>query len=422
MIPDFLKAEVAEYDLNLIAPPESVLDIGANVGAFTMRAAQLWPKARIFAYEPLPANAAQFRLHCQSPRITFQEAAIRSFDGESEIRVGDMGVTASFHELGRQTPETITVKCRSAASLPACEFVKIDTEGCELEILQTLPLDQTKALVCEYHRQSDVEPIKAIARAAGLEMVIHIRHPKNVGLLKFARIGVVKEVPKIFLGLPIYGAMDAQFAECLIHLHLDPPCNDFLVCPNRGDSLVSRSRNTITANFLGTDATHLLWLDSDLIFSPDHVKRIISHDRDVVGGFYPKKAQGPVQWVVNALDGGVDAPIDANGLQEIKYAGTGFMLIKRPVFEQMIERFGHEIGFTADESGRQEYDFWSVGVYQFPDGTRRHLSEDWFFCQRWKDLGGKIWGDTKIVAKHVGQAVYPLKTQEVELGFCAPPK
>jgi len=219
---------------------------------------------------------------------------------------------------------------------------------------------------------------------------------------------------KLFIGLPVYGAMDANFAQCLINLHLDPPCNEFVVSPNLGDSLVSRSRNTITANFLATDATHLLWLDSDLIFSPDHVKRLMAHDREVVCGFYPKKCQGPIQWVCNAMDG-AHAPIEPSGLQEIKYGGTGFMLIARAVFERMIETYGAEIGFIADEAKRQEYDFWSVGVHKFSDGTRRYLSEDWFFCQRWRDIGGRIWGDTKIVAKHVGQAVYPLQTQQKDL-------
>src|SRR6478609_2963813 len=138
MIPDWLHAEVAQYDLNLIAPPETVLDIGANVGAFTVRAASLWPKARIFAYEPLPSNAAQFRVHCTAARITFQEVAVCSFTGESGLRLGDMSETASFHDLGRQKAETVMVKCVAANTLPECEFVKIDTEGCELEILQGL--------------------------------------------------------------------------------------------------------------------------------------------------------------------------------------------------------------------------------------------------------------------------------------------
>lgn len=221
---------------------------------------------------------------------------------------------------------------------------------------------------------------------------------------------------KLFVGVPIYGAMDAQFAQCFLDIHLDPPCDEMLVCKEMGDSLVSRARNTISGKFLETDATHLLWLDSDLVFSPSHIKRIIAHDKDIVCGFYPKKCQGPVQWVCNALDGGVDAPIDANGLQEIKYGGTGFMLIKRTVFEQMVKAYP-QLAYKADESKRDEHDFWSVGVYQFKDGTRRYLSEDWFFCQRWLDLGGKIYGDTKVVVKHVGQAVYPLKTQEAELMF-----
>lgn len=225
----------------------------------------------------------------------------------------------------------------------------------------------------------------------------------------------MREKIKLFIGLPVYGAMDAQFAQCLINLHLDPPCDEFLVCPNLGDSLVSRSRNTITANFLATDATHLLFLDSDLIFSPEHVKRIVTHDVEIVGGFYPKKCEGPLQWVCNAMDGEKIEPLE-NGLQRVKYVGTGFMLVKREVFTKMIERYP-EIQFKADQTGRVEHDFWSVGVHQFQDGSRRYLSEDWYFCQRWIDMGGEIWGDTKIIARHVGHAVYPLKTQQEEAGL-----
>jgi hypothetical protein len=45
----------------------------------------------------------------------------------------------------------------------------------------------------------------------------------------------------------------------------------------------------------------------------------------------------------------------------------------------------------------------------------RYLSEDWFFCERALRLGYEIFADTRVVLKHVGEAIYPLKSQEAEL-------
>jgi hypothetical protein len=81
-------------------------------------------------------------------------------------------------------------------------------------------------------------------------------------------------------------------------------------------------------------------------------------------------------------------------------------------------RYGAELVYTPDNESRKkrlEYDFWSCGTYQYADGGRRYLSEDWFFCQRWLDLGGEVFADTRVVLKHVGMAVYPLLTQEEEI-------
>lgn len=187
---------------------------------------------------------------------------------------------------------------------------------------------------------------------------------------------------------------------------LDPPAS-LQYCPLIGDSLVSRARNTLTAKFLASDCTHLLFIDSDLIFSGEQVERLLSHNEDVAGGFYPKKKEGELEWVCNAkLDG---SHVDARGLQEVRYMGTGFLLIKRGVFERMIGRFGEEIAYHPDnDPSATEWDFWTVGVHR-PSG--RYLSEDWFFCQRALDLGYKVFGDTKVILKHVGQAIYPLQTQ-----------
>lgn len=179
-----------------------------------------------------------------------------------------------------------------------------------------------------------------------------------------------------------------------------------------GDSLVSRARNCLAADFLESDCTHLLFIDSDLIFSAEHIERLVSHDVDIIGGCYPAKAEGKIKWIVNSHS--EPRHILENGLQEMRYVGTGFMLIKRRVFLRMIDEF--DLSYKPDESSRDvEWDFFAVGPYQFPDGSRRYLSEDWYFCQRALDLGFKVWADTRVILRHIGQAIYPLQSQLHEL-------
>jgi hypothetical protein len=210
--------------------------------------------------------------------------------------------------------------------------------------------------------------------------------------------------------------MCAETVQCINRILLDPPCS-IQIGMNLGDSLVSRSRNTLTSDFLDSDCTDLLWIDSDLVFSGEHIKRIAGHDLDLVGGFYPKKQEGEIQWVCNCLDGNQPPPDPVTRLQSVKYIGTGFMRVRRRVFELMIKEHGERIGYIADGTKRQEFDFCAVGVHRFKDGTRRYLSEDWLFCQRWLDMGHQVWADAGVVLKHIGQAIYPLKSQCLEAGL-----
>jgi hypothetical protein len=206
------------------------------------------------------------------------------------------------------------------------------------------------------------------------------------------------------IGLPIDNGAQVQFWQSFLRLVLARPISlqaEF----NVGDSLVPRARNELTARFLASDCTHLLFIDSDLIFQPGDVEALLARNLDIVGGFYPKK-QAELEYVCNALSENV---VECDGLRQVRYLGTGFLMIARKVFEVMQDRRGDALAYRSDFSGRIEHDFWSVGTYQYPDGSRRYLSEDWFFCQRAMDLGFKVWGDTRVVLKHVGQAVYPLQ-------------
>ena len=217
---------------------------------------------------------------------------------------------------------------------------------------------------------------------------------------------------KLFIGLPVYQQMPTFFCQCLLALQkIKPLPIDIHICQGDG---VARSRNNLTAEFLKSDCTHLLFIDSDLIFSADHIVKLLERDLPVVGGFYPKKQQGPLEWVLNTLPD--DPPQTAEGLKPVRYIGTGFIMIKREVFEQMATHYP-ELLFREDYGRRGEaHDFWSMGVYvDKVTGNRRYLSEDWYFCQRWLDMGGKIYGDPSVILKHLGTVAFPLQSQEEEM-------
>lgn len=212
------------------------------------------------------------------------------------------------------------------------------------------------------------------------------------------------------LGMPVYGGYDPHFVDSLMRLLHAPPC-PMMPEPCIGDSLVARARNRIAAKFLRSeDFTHLLFLDTDLIFSPEHIARLVSHDEPIVAGLYPKK-QRELAWVCNLLPG---EETDERGLQQVRYAGTGCLLIAREVLERMREAYP-ELEYDPDHGDEPgvKWDFFRCGVYRCPEsGLRRYLSEDWWFCQMALDLGYRIWMDTQVVCKHVGQMVYPVDSLE----------
>jgi hypothetical protein len=211
---------------------------------------------------------------------------------------------------------------------------------------------------------------------------------------------------KIFVGIPMYCqtgspqniasllAMERQYGGLIGEYQ-------FI-----GDSLVSRGRNNLVHFFLKSDHTHLLFIDADLSFGPQIAERLLSHDKDIVCGWYPKK-QLEFAPVYNKLPAASIDPETA--LLEVRHAGTGMMLIRRNVIERMIEAHP-ELRYrrAPDEAhgGEYSHDLFSVGVV-----NEEYLSEDWYFCDRWRKLGGQVWVDTKCGAKHLGLIEYPTPFQ-----------
>lgn len=162
------------------------------------------------------------------------------------------------------------------------------------------------------------------------------------------------------------------------------------------ESNVNRARNSCAAKFLGGDCTHLMFVDADIQFRATDIVKLANANKDIVGGVYPQKTMPP-KMVVNTISNGA---VEGD-LVEVGTLGTGFMLIKRTVFEQMIAagatKYTDDIGLSEQDNNHQ-YDFFNCTI----DSQGRYLTEDWSFCREWRRLGGQIWADTTIPLVHVG--------------------
>ena len=185
---------------------------------------------------------------------------------------------------------------------------------------------------------------------------------------------------------------------------------DFMVDTLSNESNVNRARNSCAAKFLAGDATHLMFVDADIHFNPTDIVKLVAHDKDIVGGIYPQKTLPP-KMVVNTLD---NAKTEGD-LVEVGTLGTGFMLIKRGVFEHMIDagtqKYTDSIGLSKAEDNHQ-YDFFNCTI----DSQGRYLTEDWSFCRKWRELGGAIWADTTIALAHVGYYRFQPDMEAIKIG------
>lgn len=230
---------------------------------------------------------------------------------------------------------------------------------------------------------------------------------------------------KVAIATPMYGGVcNGSYMKSVITLlsFLQGSGYDFTYLDLANESLISRARNTLTEAFLRTDSTHLLFIDADQGFDPAGVLKMINEDVDVIGAAVPMKA---INWerVKAATKAGVENIQDytafyninvenqedlktiyenPNEKAEIKNVGTGLLLVKRDVFEEMK---AHVDAYKSNQPdtygilpGDQVYNFWNIGI----DDNEIFMSEDFFFCETWKKMGGKIYLAPYVKVTHAG--------------------
>jgi hypothetical protein len=180
--------------------------------------------------------------------------------------------------------------------------------------------------------------------------------------------------------------------------------------------VISVARNSLAAMFMqDPEATDLFFIDSDVGFDPAGVLAILDRPEDIVAGIYPLKRDAggfPVQ--IKTQDG---VPVGRDGLIEALMLPGGFMRIKRSVFEKMAEAYPeskYDDDFILIEGSdlKGAYDFFGFGIYGNVLRT-----EDFAFCERWRQIGGRLWVYPNVDFEHVGQKAYSANYHEYLLGL-----
>jgi len=189
------------YDVpyNPTTPPV-VLDLGANVGAFTRWAVKRWPGCTIHAFEPCPSNFALLKQTIDTMMdagddvvrvLPYQKAvaghACRATLQAGEFNCGEWSLMMPPVE-GRDKVEVDVI---AATDLPRADVLKIDVEGAEVACLAALTLAgrmaEFSAVMLETHNDEWIAPIKANMTKAGFTLTGEAKPYPNRGELKFVR-------------------------------------------------------------------------------------------------------------------------------------------------------------------------------------------------------------------------------------------
>jgi len=266
---------------------------------------------------------------------------------------------------------------------------------------------------------------------------------------------------KLFVATPMYGGMNhglymkssLDLQAVMSRYGVDTKFS-FLF----NESLITRARNYLVDEFLRSECSHLLFIDSDIHYDPRDVIALMALDKDVIGAPYPKKS---INWGNIAAAARKHPNMEAKELEtlvgeyvfnvvkgtsqfqvteplEVMEIGTGFMMVKREVFTKFAEAYPH-LRYKPDHVGQVNFDgsryihaYFDTVIdkgYNFEDihrlmeraskgedvseeakkmleleaeASHRYLSEDYMFCQWWRAIGGQVYLCPWMKTQHIG--------------------
>jgi hypothetical protein len=233
--------------------------------------------------------------------------------------------------------------------------------------------------------------------------------------------------PHLFVATPMYGGMcNGSYTLGMIQMvaTFTQAQVPFQFAYMMNESLITRARNSLAHDFLQTDCSHLMFIDADIGFNPSDILKMINTNKDIICGIYPKKeinwvdvseavkkgvppdqlSQHTGAFVLNLPAGIQSATGNINEPIEISNGGTGFMLIKRDVFDKLADKVPsytndmyHAVDTVREVKVIKEYFATSID-----EESNRLLSEDYHFCKIAREAGFKVWCAPWASFSHTG--------------------
>lgn len=201
---------------------------------------------------------------------------------------------------------------------------------------------------------------------------------------------------KIRLGVPAYGGVQpATVRSLILTYHALSLCgHEVEVDLVSGGSVLTKVRNEIVQRFVAAGEDFLVFLDSDMSWSPIDVIRLILADKDLVCCNYRVKTEED-RWVCYIETDKDGKPLVVDGMIKTVDAGTGFMCISKGCIRQMMEAYP-ELEYR-DKDERAIY-----ALFDFSLHGGKYWGEDYTFCDRWREIGGEIFMIPDATIEHHG--------------------
>ena len=194
------------------------------------------------------------------------------------------------------------------------------------------------------------------------------------------------------MGIISGGSIKTDTVACILSIATHLPADVHLSLPVGG--YAAQNRNMVVDMALEAKDTHIVFIDSDMIFPPKSVEKLLSHDKDIVGVNYHQRQIKPISTVkMIGPDGryicGTEKDLP-DVLFEAGGVGTGFCLINTNVFKKM------------------EYPYFRADYLpdEFNKGQLEFNTEDIYFCKEARKLGFHVWCDPTIIVQHLGDFKY----------------